>query len=228
MKILAIVTLTWKTWVMSGQTWQHRQSSSDCYWSWERLRCPSLTLFLHACCIDVDRSLTTLSQTWINNLLTLWRTHDSICAECHMLVGTRTNSLGAHTHDPSRPDVYTTTHSCLHKHTHHHIKITALWVPMQDNNSSSSLVFSLNCLQFFFTPSVHLSPSLAPSLPSFFSFVSYCLPAVLISAPLIFQPMNWSHWLYHSHCQLQPSLIYVPFFSLSSSLSLSTVPLTGM
>lgn len=81
-------------------------------------------------------------------------------------------------------------------------KISTLYVPMQDNNSS--------------LPPIRLSLPLPPSLSSFFSFVSYCLPAVLISAPLIFQPMNWSSWLYHSYYQLQPSFylcsIFLPLF----------------
>lgn len=162
-----------------------------------------------------DTRLTTLPQTQIQEMTHSVR-HVVIHMCCmHMLVGIHAIQTSLF------------QHSCMHKHTHHHrIKISAL--PMQDNNCSSPPFFSLNCLQFFFSPSVHLSPFPPPSLPSLLSFVSYCLPAVLISAPLIFQPMNWSHWLYHCYCRLQPSLIYVPFFSLSSSLSLSTVPLTGM
>lgn len=45
-------------------------------------------------------------------------------------------------------------------------------------------------------------------------FLSYCLPATLTTASLVYQPMNWSHWLDRSYYRQQPSLICVPFSSL--------------
>lgn len=179
---------------------------------------------LYRCGLKHDRSLATLSQNWIDKLGALWHTCQSICAACTRLVVTHSNTLGSH----MQCKQVLCFCSLEHTHHHHHIKTSALWVPMQDNHCSSSPPFLPQLLAVF----LHIiRPSLPfpPSLPSFSSFASYCLPAVLISAPLIFQPMNWSHRLYHSYCRLQPSLFVCSIFStLSSSLRLSTDPLTGM
>ncbi len=130
-----------------------------------------------------------------------------MCAACHLLLWTRECAGCTRT---NQADLVFLNNSINKLSLHHHIKSVLCKYPFRII-TAPPLPLPPSAVCGFSSRHASISPS---------PLLSYCLPAVLISTPLIFLPMNWSHWLYHSHCRLQPFLIYVPFFSLSLSLTL--------